>query len=86
MHTILVIALGLGLLGLCALVGRTLGGPSGVATAALLFVPLWLVGASINLYIGVTRAGYSVSAEAPIFLIVFGVPAAVALFVWAKLR
>jgi hypothetical protein len=86
MHTILVIALGLGLLGLCALVGRMLGGTSGIATAALAFLPLWLVGAGINMYIGVKRAGYSVAAESPIFLIVFGLPAAVALFAWTKLR
>jgi hypothetical protein len=59
-------------------------GFEGLANAGVL--PLWLVGPGINMYIGVKRAGYSASAEAPIFLIVFGVPAAVALFAWAKLR
>jgi hypothetical protein len=86
MHTLLVIAAGLGLFGLCALVGRMLAGASGVATAALVFLPLWLVGAAINMYIGVTRAGYSVAAETPIFVIVFAVPAAIALFAWMRLR
>jgi hypothetical protein len=86
MHTILVIALGFGLLAVCALVGRMFGGTSGIATAALAFLPLWVVGAGINMYIGVMRAGYSATAEAPIFVIVFGVPAAVALFAWTKLR
>ena len=86
MHTLLVIAAGLGLLGICAVVGRMLAGASGVGMAALVFLPLWLVGAAINMYIGVTRAGYSVAAEAPIFAIVFAVPAAVALFAWMRLR
>ncbi len=86
MHTIIVIAVGLGLLGLCAFVGRMLGGATGTATAILVFLPLWLIGAGINMYIGVKRAGYSVAAETPIFLIVFAVPAAVALFLWYRLR
>lgn len=85
MHTILVIALGLALLGLFALVGRIVGGTSGFAAATLVFLPLWLAGAGVNMYIGVTRAGYSVAAEAPIFLIVFGIPAAAALFVRRRL-
>jgi hypothetical protein len=87
MHTLIVIGSGLCLLGLCLLVGRVFG--SGrravLARAALVFLPLWLIGAGINMWIGVTRAGYSVADEAPIFLIVFGVPAAIALLVWRKL-
>lgn len=63
MHTIIVIAIGLVLLGLCALVGRMFGGASGAATATLVFLPLWLVGAGINMFIGVKRAGYSVAAD-----------------------
>jgi hypothetical protein len=86
MHTLFVIAAGLGLLGLCAVVGRVLAGAPGVATAALVFLPLWLIGAAINMWIGVTRAGYSVAAEAPIFLIVFGVPAVAAFLTWMRLR
>lgn len=86
MHTLIVLAIGIGLLGLCALVGWIFGGPSAAATAALVFLPLWFIGAGINLYIGVTRAGYSIGAETPIFLLVFGIPAAAALFAWSKLR
>jgi hypothetical protein len=85
MHTIKVIAGGIALLAVCLLVGRWMGGPSpaaGLATAAKVFIPLWLVAAGVNLWIGVARAGYSVADEAPVFLIVFGVPAAVALLVW----
>jgi hypothetical protein len=86
MHTIIVIALGFGLLAVCALLGRVLGGVSGIATAALVFLPLWFVGAGINLYIGVTHAGYTVAEEAPIFALVFALPALVAALLWWKLR
>lgn len=85
MHTLIVIGVGACLLGVCLLVGRVVGhGPSALARAALLFVPLWFIGAAINLWIGVTRAGYSVADEAPIFMIVFGVPTALALLVRRK--
>ena len=85
MHTLKVIAGGFILLAICLLIGRLAGGaPSGaVAGAAKLFIPLWLLLAGVNLWIGVTRAGYTVAEEAPIFLLVFAVPAAaVLLLVW----
>lgn len=82
MHTIIVLAVGFALLGLCALTGGILGSASGIATGALIFLPLWLVGAGVNMYMGVKRAGYSVADEAPIFLLVFAVPAVAALIVW----
>ena len=89
-HTLKVIAGGLVLLGLCLLGGRMLSAsaPSlGMAGAVRWFIPVWLVAAAVNMWIGVTRAGYSVAEEAPIFLIVFAVPAAVALLVaWALTR
>jgi hypothetical protein len=72
-HTTKVILGGFVLLAICVLIGR--------ANGARLFLPLWLVAAGINLWIGVTRAGYSVAEEAPIFLLVFAVPAVVALLV-----
>ena len=86
MHTIIVLAIGFGLLGLCALAGYLLGGVSAIATAALIFLPLWLVGAGINMYMGVEQAGYSVAEEVPMFLLVFAVPAVAALIVWWMLR
>jgi hypothetical protein len=46
-----------------------------------------LLVAGVSLWIGVTRAGYTVAEEAPIFLVVFAVPAAVAvLLVWRLSR
>lgn len=83
-HTIKVLAIGFVLLAVCVLAARLLGGPQPayMARAALVFIGLWLVGAGINMWIGVSKAGYSVAEEAPIFLLVFSIPAAVALFVW----
>jgi hypothetical protein len=86
-HTVKVIAGGLVLLALLLLVGRWIG-PSpglGMVKAARYFLPLWFVAAGINLWIGVAKAGYSVAEEAPIFLVVFGIPAVVALAVSWKL-
>jgi hypothetical protein len=37
------------------------------------------------MWVGVARAGYSVKDEAPIFLLIFSLPAALALVVWWKL-
>ena len=84
MHTVKVIAGGLVLLVLCLLIGRWVGGPTqavGLVKAVKVFVPLWFVAAGINMWVGVSKAGYSVAEEAPIFLVVFAVPTAVALLV-----
>lgn len=89
-HTLKVIASGIVLLGLFLLVGRLLHGAAplaGMATAARWFIPIWLIAAVVNLWVGVAKAGYSVAEEAPIFLVVFAVPAAAAVFlVWRLSR
>lgn len=80
-----VIGLGFALLVVCLVVARLTGGPNeaaAVARAAVIFVGLWVVGAGINMWMGVSRAGYSVREELPVFFVVFGVPAVVALFIW----
>ena len=83
MHTIKVIAGGFVLLG-AFLLGRLLGGgaPSALATAARYFIPVWLIGAAFNLWIGVSRAGYPLADEVPFFIAVFAVPAGAAGLVW----
>jgi hypothetical protein len=84
-HTLKVIMGGFALLAVCLLVGRLVGGaaPVAMARAAMIFIVLWLLGAGINLWVGVSRAGYTLAEEAPVFLLVFGVPAAVAaLLAW----
>lgn len=79
MHMAMVIGGGITLLGLFLLFGRLWGGaPSDLAFAVKLFVPMWLVIALVNMWVGVTKAGYSVRDELPILFIVFAVPAALA--------
>jgi hypothetical protein len=85
MHTIKVVAAGLVLLGAMVLLLPRLGfgGVQPVAFAARLFLPLWLLIALGNLWVGVSRAGYTVMQEVPFFLVVFGVPAlAAGLLIW----
>jgi hypothetical protein len=55
-----------------------------MVTATQIFIPVWLAAALINMWIGVSRAGYSVAEELPIFLAIFAIPAVVAAFVWWK--
>lgn len=43
------------------------------------FIALWFLVTAANMWVGVAKAGYSASEELPIFLLLFGVPAAVAL-------
>jgi hypothetical protein len=76
MHTLMVIAGGLVLLAAFIVVGRLAG--KGLL-ASRLFIPVWLLATLVNLYVGVTRAGYTVAQELPIQLVVFAVPAIAAL-------
>ena len=76
MHTLMVIAAGLVLLAGFILVGQLAGRR---VLAARLFIPAWFLAALANLYVGVTSAGYTVAQELPIQLVVFAVPAIVAL-------
>jgi hypothetical protein len=86
MRSVAIIVGGLFILGLFVLVARWLGGATAQSTAlaAKLFLPVWFVLALINMWIGVSRAGYSVSEELPIFVAIFGLPGLAAAFVWWK--
>lgn len=55
--------------------------PGGTTVATALFVVFWLVIAAANLWVGVARAGYTVAQELPIFALIFGIPAIVAVLV-----
>ena len=90
-HTVKVIVAGFVLLAGCLLIGRIIGStfsnPSvAVSRSALVFVPLWLIGAGINMWVGVAKEGYSVKEEIPFFFVVFLIPAAVALAIWWSYR
>lgn len=78
MHMAMEIGGGIVLFGLFLLFGKLWGGDlSGVAAGAKFFIPVWFAIALTNLWVGVTRAGYTVAQELPILLIVFAVPAIV---------
>jgi hypothetical protein len=72
------------LLGVCVFGGRMIGGSGAGVTGAKIFIVIWFVAAAINMWIGVSRAGYSIVEELPIFLVIFAIPTAVAAFVWWK--
>lgn len=84
MRSIMIVLGGFVVLGLCLLVGRWLGGPGtpSLVTGARIFIPIWLIVAAINMWVGVARAGYTVAEEFPTFLFIFAVPAAAAGFLW----
>ena len=84
MHMLMVIAGGVVLLALFVLFGKLWGADTpSLATAAKIFIPVWLAASIVNLWVAVSRAGYTVREELPILLIVFAVPAAVALLaIW----
>lgn len=81
MRTIILIVAGLVLLAVFCFIARLFKGDHGVSRTATIFIGLWLVVAAINLAIGVVSAGYTVLEEMPFFLVVFGVPALVALVI-----
>jgi hypothetical protein len=88
MHTLKLIAAGFALLGALHFVARRLklGGGDPTGFAVKLFLPLWLVAALVNLWVGVNRAGYTLLQEMPFFSLVFGLPAAFAILLFLRFR
>lgn len=86
MHTFYVIAGGLLLLGIFVLFARALSGVHRGARGKLLlaFIPVWLAYAAFNMWVGVSRAGYSVADELPVFAVVFAVPSGLAFWLWRR--
>ncbi|KWF27857.1 hypothetical protein WL84_12330 [Burkholderia cenocepacia] len=79
MHTLLTIVAGVLLLAVFLLFGQLWDTqPTSLNWAAKAFVVIWFGVSVFNLWIGVYRAGYGVREELPIFVIVFGVPAVLA--------
>ena len=79
-HTVIMLLAGLGLLILLRLAIKD------AARATRLFLVLWLIVTIGNLLVGVLHAGYGWVEEAGIALVVFGVPAAIALAIRRFLR
>lgn len=82
MRTALFLVAGLLLLAASLLLGRLFSAnyPGATSVATVVYVALWLVIAGANMWVGVARAGYSVTEELPIFLLIFALPAAAAIF------
>ncbi len=80
MRTAMFLFAGLMLMGGFLLLGRLFAGqfPSSARVATVVFVAVWFVVAAANMWLGVTRAGYSLAEELPIFLLIFAVPVIVA--------
>ncbi len=79
MHVAMVIGGGLGLLAVFVPFGWLWGASTaGMALAAKAFVPVWVLVACINMWVGVAHAGYTVRQEAPILMVVIAVPALLA--------
>lgn len=78
MHTLIMVACGLVALALFLMLSGALGVARDRAVAS--FLALWMVVALINLWVGVRHAGYTVWQEPPFLVVVFGVPAAAAMF------
>jgi len=81
MRTALFLIAGILLLSASLLLGRLFSAnyPGATFVATIAYVTLWLIIAGVNMWVGVAKAGYSVAEELPIFLLIFGVPAAVAI-------
>jgi hypothetical protein len=81
LRTLLFILGGFVILGVCVGGAKLLAGTfaAPMRTAVIVFCVLWFVVAAGNMWIGVARAGYSFAEELPIFLLIFGLPAAVAI-------
>ena len=83
MRTALFLVAGLLLMGAFLILGKLFSGqyPESTRVATFMFVAAWFVVAAANMWLGVARAGYSVTEELPIFLLIFGVPVALAALV-----
>lgn len=88
MHMLQVMGGGILLLGVFSLFGKLWGGDiAGVVTGTRMFIPAWFAIALVNMWVGVTKAGYTVAQELPILLLVIAVPTVVALLVgWQLAR
>jgi hypothetical protein len=73
MRTLFIIVGGFLLWAACLGVAKVAGGSraSAMTTATVVFVAIWFVAAAANLWLGVSRAGYSFREELPIFLLLF---------------
>jgi hypothetical protein len=83
MRTAIFIACGILLWAGCIAAAKlTSGSGASLNLATLAFAGIWLCVSAANLWVGVSKAGYTFAEEMPIFLLIFLVPTALA--VWVK--
>jgi len=76
-HTVYLVGAGLLLLLLFIIAARLL--KSRFGRFLPVYLGVWFVASAVNMWVGVSQAGYTVMQEIPFFLVVFGVPAVVAI-------
>ena len=88
MRTLIIIFGGFLLWGASLGVGRLFGGRDARSswTPTAVFSIVWFLLAAANMWVGVSQAGYSFTEELPIFMLIYLLPVAVAVFVKTKLR
>ena len=76
----MIIAGGFVLWGICVGIAKYMAGASAAAmtTATVIFVVVWFCAAALNMWMGVAKAGYTFREELPIFVVIFLLPALVA--------
>jgi hypothetical protein len=80
MRTAIIILGGFALWAVCLGLAKWLAGWTAASTtmATGAFLALWFIAAAVNMWMGVTQAGYAFREELPIFLLIFLVPSIVA--------
>lgn len=85
MRTTIILAAGLLLFAAIAMFSKLFSNyyPGATTWGLYIFLTLWLIATGFNMWVGVSKAGYSFSEELPIMLLLYSVPAVVAIiFKW----
>ncbi len=80
MRTAIIILCGIMLWAVSLTLAKRFGRPDGTAIAdtTLAFITVWLLAALTNLWVGVAHGGYAPREAIPMFIVIFAVPAAIA--------
>jgi len=87
MRTLIILCCGFGVWLACLGAAYLFAGTSAPRAWAttIVFAVLWFLVAATNMWIGVTKAGYTFMEELPIFLLIFLLPVAIAVFIKWKM-
>jgi hypothetical protein len=87
MRTILILFAGLLLLAAITILTKLFHEqyPAGQSWGTYTFITLWFLITSFNMWVGVSKAGYTFGEELPIMLLLFAVPAIVAVLLKWKM-